>query len=358
MEGAAWAVAVNRAAGLRYTGAVRFALPLLALLLPLSVARAAPFAAPVSAVGFDADVRRVLADAASTAEALLTGDGERLVLTYSAASPLDVLIFPHADGPPDIAAALRATVPAGRGAQASFDLTRSPSWRPGERSYDVHVLTSDAAGATVHVAAFEGGGALRVPVILLRQLLALPPLRIAAYHRLPAYRAFGTGVTMVLGLLLLAVSGGILVLRRSAAPVLAGVALLAILLYGLRSSLDLGRYAVVHAQRWNGGTYADAGSAYAVADVIRAEGVMEGTVLSCGEGTSYLPTLLRYLLYPVRVETALPRGPLPAFAVVPARVGARADKPGSIACAGTTLSGSLLRTFPDGTALYRLAPAR
>jgi hypothetical protein len=181
------------------------------------------------------------------------------------------------------------------------------------------------------------------------------PFQPSLYHRLQGARVFGHPLVPILGVLALA---AVALLRwRAPRRVLPFVAC-AVLLYGLRFSLDLGRYAAAHLTEWSrDGTYATAGSASMIADAIRADaGDAAALTLVCSTGTSYLPTLLSYLLYPLPVATALDPAHPPAYAVVAERIGA-AGSAGAITCDGTTLAATEMKTFADGSVLYRV-PAR
>lgn len=331
----------------RYTPRMR-RLALIGSLLCLFAPLASAAEIAVSPVGYDAGVRQMLAGAASVAHAEVSGAGESIVFAYSAARPLAALVFFHAQRDSlDIATALRGELPAAENGEAVFPLASSPAWRPGARTYLVYLVSDDPAGAEVRSATVTGGSSARLPLIGLSQLLAPEPFQPSLYHRLAGYRAFGLPLAPAVGVLTL-IAVAVLAWRapRSVLPLLA----CALLLYGLRFSLDLGRFTAAHVAKWTrDGTYATAGSASAITDAIRADAeARDATVLVCTSGTSYVPTLLSYLLYPLRVTTEPDPAAPPAYVVVSEAIGGD-----GAACAGG-LRLERMSAFPDGSVLSRV----
>jgi hypothetical protein len=325
---------------------LRLAFAGLILTLCVGTAHAAPVA--VSPVGYDAGVRQMLAGAASVANAEVRGAGESIVFSYSAAQPLTVLVFFHEQREQlDIATALRGELPAVQNGEAEFRLTSSPAWRPGEHPYIVYLVSADPAGADVRSATVTGGSSVHLPFIAMSQLFASEPFQPSLYHRLQGYRVFGLPVVPLLAVVVLA---AVAVLWWKAPRLVFSVLAVGMLFYGLRFSIDLGRYSAAHVAEWSQrGTYATAGSAFAIADAIHADiADTHATILVCSTGTSYVPTLLAYLLHPLVVITAVDPQVRPAYVVQGERIGASDST-----CAGDSVPLREMQSFPDGSVLYR-----
>lgn len=314
----------------------------------LVAARATPETMPLGTATALADL---MAAARSSVSIEVRGNGDRLVLSYTSAGPVDLFIFPVLeDGSPAVDSALVARLPEGLDAEVDLDLAASPAWSPGERPYRVHALSRESVRPTIHDAVV-GRGSQWLPVIALRQLGRSEPYEPSTYHRLQGYGFFGWHAGPVFAVLLMAAAALLWVAgRQKAAPILL---LLGFLFYGARVSVDLTRISFSHLRDWGqDGTYAQAGAITLIAEAVRAETAQlaGASVFVCHDGSSYLPTLLRYFLYPIPVTDS----PISATFVLVAGKVRRGEGPDVLQCGDASIPARRIRSFPDGSVLFRV----
>ncbi len=109
---------------------------------------------------------------------------------------------------------------------------------------------------------------------------------------------------------------------------------------------------------WRGeGTYEQAGSTYQLASVIQVPYARDSerpmSIVVCHDGSSYLPTLLQYLIYPIPVT--LKRTEATTHAVVLQKVDWKYEN-GVLRCGAEQWKARSMERFPDGSILYELLP--
>ncbi len=324
---------------------------------------------PVSLANARNDLLQRISASPSHAEVQLAGGGDRIDVRYRSDTPVEAFVFfGDAKAPLDITTALAATLPAGNDADASLDVSASPAWSLFTNNYQVFFLVHDAQGTSIQTVSLIPTPLWRVPAIALRQFFTPEPYQPSSYHRLKGYQIFGLPLT-ILSLIACAVCIGIIVIwkRRGARlmPVLTAL-LVTFLLYGARFSSDLLWITTGHLQEWYGHeTYAQAGSAYAIADAITKDGNAhpskeKSTVLLCTQGTSFVPALMTYLLYPIPVTQLAENANESEYVIVfqpPMAQGQATRDEGahaeSVRCDGLMVAGlTRLQSFPDGSILY------
>lgn len=325
---------------------------LLGVVLSLVPALCLALDAPVRLAREDASLLQRVAGAAAHRTADIAGTGDRLLVRYSAQAPIEAVIFFQVGGANlNITTALTATLPPGNDAEATIDLTTSPTWNVAGNAYRIFFLS--AAGASIDDVALQPVSLRRLPWIAVRHLFTLEPYQPSSYHRLKGYDVLGYPLPLlVLGTTLLALAV-VMACRRLHLAACLTVLLVAFAFHAARSSVDLLRFTGAHLIEWrSGGSYQEAGAAHGIASFIEENG-REGPVLLCYEGTSYIPTLFSYLLYPRLVFRELPRGTAPSYVV--AFEQQMIQKDGSLRCGDVQLYGlERLRDFPGGSHVYRL----
>lgn len=322
------------------------------LLIVLPMAAFAAVEPAVSLLSSDVDLTERVGAARSHESRELQGTGDRLRVSYTAESPIDLFVFPllH-DGAPDTEAALVALLPAGVREEASLDLSVSPAWSPRVRRYRLHALSRETTPPVLYAPSIVRGSASLLSIAA-SQLLRPEPFQPSSYHRLRGYRVLGFAVSPLVALIAIGTASATVALwRRRGVDVFLMIFLTVLFLYGLRVAADLVSVSRAHLREWRvNGTYAQAGSSYAIADALqeREEGIR--SVFVCHDGTSYLPTLLQYLLYPVPV-TDTPEDATHAVVIQKVRW---SEGPDTLQCGDMVLPARRLRSFSDGSVLYRV----
>ena len=141
--------------------------------------------------------------------------------------------------------------------------------------------------------------------------------------------------------------------RKAALFPLLGIAFGAQMLYGARSDFDLTRLSLAHASEWFGsGTYAEAGSTYALADAVR-ELESDVQLAICFDSTDYFAKLLRYDLLPMPVQIGT-EGLLQPTHIAVVRKIDWSFEDGHLKCGSIDAPATLLQEFPDGSRLFQL----
>lgn len=325
--------------------------------LSLPAVTVAAFAPAVSLLGPDISLTGRMAAARSHVSAEFEGTGDRLMLTYTSQEPLDLFLFPlHGDSSPDAAFALTTSLPEGVEQEVSLDLTVSPAWSPGPNRYRVHLLSRTQEPPVLHAVSVSGGSS-RLPWVALRQILTVEPWQPSAYHRLRGSMVFGIPFAVVFGFLTMGIAIVVAIAQSREARIFLILLCIGVLLYGVRTGADLVRISIAHVRVWQAeGTYAQAGAAYAIAGALRESGGGERpfSVFVCHDGTSYLPTLLQYLLYPIPVSDV--PDPMATHVVVIQKVQWN-EGSDALDCGGIRLPVQRVRSFHDGSVLYRMLPS-
>ena len=326
----------------------------LALALLLVPALAVAAQAAVTLVSDDVLLAQRLSGASSKAVTTVHGAGDRLTLSSTADADFDLYIFPlQMDGTADTKGALHAVIPGGTAQEASVDLTVSPAWTMGERAYKVYVLSGGAKPVSLFRVEINQDPGRNWAGIALRQFLQPEMYRPSSYHRLAGYHILGFSFGVLLGILLLVLAAvAAFIKRRLVLPIL----LTGFLLYGARVSADLLGWSVSHVIEWRGGgTYEQAGSMYQIASVLQVPYARDAkrpiSLALCHDGSSYLPTLLQYLVYPIPV--AMQRTEATTHLLVMQKVDWDFHD-GTLRCGKETMHAQSIEKFPDGSILYAL----
>ncbi len=315
------------------------------------IAHAQPLKVETSLFDASTSLGQLVSSAKATVSRSVKGAGGRLRISYLATSDVDVLVFAvKEDGTPDTAHALSAQLPRSTAGEALLDLTVSPLWSSSEASYRLYAFSSQVGGVSLQdVEVVSGGWLVLVPF---RQFLSVEPYQPSSYHRLQGYHALGIPLTVVFGITLLCVTVVLLFAgRRYAAPLIVAF----LLLYGVRVSVDLLRWSITHASAWTSiGLYEQAGSLYTVADLLQLDrGDGDLAIFLCTDATSYPSILLRYLLYPAPVMTAISPARYPTHALVTQKL-EWSDAGDVLRCGSYEIPVHKLQTFEDGSVLYRV----
>lgn len=312
--------------------------------------------APVPALGTEiADVART---SEQMAEGTVVGAGRWLRIAYRSGVPIVGFVAPMRGSQYNPVDMLRFDLPETDAAVVEIDLAASSSWNPTEKTYLVS-LASPASALSPEIQGVEiVPGAGGVAGAAAWHLMAPESFAISTYHRLRGYRVLGVGVVPTLAVLFAAACGIVAVRRRAAALAsLLGLALGMQLLYGARVGADLVRLSFAHGREWSRGSYAEAGSAHALADAVREIADEQDVRLAvCFDSTDYAAKLLRYDLYPIPVAWT---GEIARDATHVAVV-RKIDwsfEDGRLRCGDMNVDATLLEEFPDGSRLFFLSDA-
>ncbi len=307
-------------------------------------------------------VMRALQQNAGRASTTLTGNGAALHLTYASADPIEVyMVALDAIGkflPVDF---MHFTLPASQQGDETVDLTVSPAWSFGEKRYQLHMLTrTDDAAASFYSADFLPVSPLSAITTPFKQFMRAEPYTPSTYHALFGYRVLGISSVLLLGIVLLIVSGILLLLYGTKTARVLLLALIGIqMLYALRVSVDMMRFSTQHLSEYYGkGSYDEAGYMYAAAaDITRfaKESGRKQSVYMCRDGTNFKEKLLRYFIYPVPVsaEPAMASGATLAMVSDKFKQGYTFTD-GQLACGLINIHATKLMTYPDGTEIYQI----
>ncbi len=296
----------------------------------------------------------------STSTKLEGSGGRELRITYGSTDVLEIFLVPlQPDGsyvPTDF---LRFTLPAAGERVAVVDLTVSPGWSPGVKTYLVHILTATQdVRAGFYKVEFTPASVLSGIIAAAKHLFTPESYAPNSYHALRGYRVLAQPVTIWFGVLAMLAAGAAFARRRSEHGVRLAVYVLCagMLVYGARWTLDLARFTHQHLGEYYGsaGVYDEAGAMHALGAVLKMRGP-ETSVYFCRDGTNFREKILRYAAYPVPVSDSA-EAALNADSIV---VSGKIDwsfQNGLLTCGDAKTNAELTTTFFDGTQLFRRLP--
>ncbi|MFA5273571.1 MAG: hypothetical protein WC353_05415 [Candidatus Peribacter sp.] len=346
-----------------YTGPVRRFLPFLIVgCLWCIPALSAAASVSVSLAPEELNLGQRMAASAAHAVVRLSGRGDAIAMRYSSPAPIDcVVLITDGKAVPDLSTALVATLPLGKDLTIDLNVSASPGWSLGTHEYRVFFFSHASDGTTMERVTLVPASFWRLPVAALRHLFTSEPYLPASYHRLKGYRILGVAAPLVLLPVVILLLILTLALRRFRGRRLAAclmILALGFLLPSARFSLDLLAFAGRHLTMWYGDApYEQAGSAYAIAEFLQSANYERATpavspIYLCSEGTSYIPSLLTYLLSPTRVVQKLPEGQTPVMLI--AFQQPQTAKEGQAFQCGDRVFNNVkpLRSFADGSVVY------
>ncbi|MSR67442.1 hypothetical protein EXS65_01260 [Candidatus Peribacteria bacterium] len=303
----------------------------------------------------------------SSASTTVEGLGGILEITYESSEPLEIYMVPMQKNesyvPTDY---MRFTLPASEEGTVAIDLTVSPGWSLRNQHWLVHLLgkeeTTNAAFSTIE---FKTEGSKNVVVAATRHLLTKEFYTPGSYHALRGYRMLGRsfpimfGILTIIGVLLCCILSPNKHCRRS----VLGTLLIGSFLYQARFSIDLLRYTREHTQEYAEGTYDEAGSIHALADVLISlvKNPSATTVYVCRDGTNFKEKLLRYFSYPIRISSELGVAATADYAVVMDKYEWEFDTTVTkdettliVKCGDMNRRAQKLSTYPSNEILFRL----
>lgn len=322
------------------------------LLLPTIAMAANITLIPTQELTYAEENRRIMATGTQALQ--LEGSGDRLVLSYTSAVPIDVDLAPMVQGssynPADL---MHTTLPAGEDIVATVDLTRTAAWHPWRNRYFagffVQDRTSDVTLRSTEILPSRFGATV---LAAMRHLGQGETFHVTAPHSLRGYLLLGVPLSLLLGLLTL--FAALLYWRRGTSAVLL-VALLSTLVYGLRWNVDLLKFSVQHLWEWETqSTYAIADSAYTVAEELRAEAGRGRTphgLSVCTRSTNFVAKLLHYALYPLPVSVRSEDAGKSSHVLVK-QMNDWSYEGGILRCGQLQGPATLIRTFEDGSVLF------
>lgn len=317
---------------------------------------------PVSLAPLELNLGQRMDASPSHAVVRLTGRGDGISVRYSASSPVDCIVT-FADGKAvfDLSSSLVLELPAGSGADATLDVTASPAWSLSDHEYRVFFFSRSAVGTAVERVELIKTSLWRLPFVAVKQFFTPEPYLPASYHRLKGYRILGMAATKLILLCLVVPLVAVLLMkrfRRARTMACMTVLFAGFLFIAARSSIDLIIFTGNHLRAWYGNQpYEQAGSAYAIADFLRPSLSAQSPsaaspVFLCSEGTSYIPALMTYLLYPQRVTQKFEEGQTPTM-LIAFQQPVSAEEGQAFRCGDRAFSRvKPLKTFADGSVVY------
>ena len=236
-----------------------------------------------------------------------------LVIEYSADGPIELWIsFPTsgAGGEPGSVGinplhVLKARLAPLEHARISLDLTSSPAWYAGRRSFVLHILGEEGKTVRIHELTAVQPTLTDSFRAYIAQFFLDEPVLLSSINFLFGYRIADTSVTMLLGILFLCGSALCLSLVQKKYHVVILLAALFILFYDARFSLDLLKVTAADLREWTSEEqYRQLGPIHAIADFLKMERATLDSdmhIVMCFDGTDLLMKQLKYLLYPTPV---------------------------------------------------------
>ena len=320
-----------------------------------------------------AQVEQALKENKGSASTKLEGKGALLRITYVASEPLRVYMVPlQSDGrfnPNDF---LVLTLAPTEGATVEIDLTVSPGWSPGEKTWLLNLLTKDEkSDAGFSAVEFVPGTITKTFIAFLRHALKAEPYSPSSYHALLGYRALGKGLTVIFGFLLILVCILAAIFTKKERKLRSVIIVIVLFqgFYGLRFGLDLLRFSVEHLSGFAQGQYDEAGSVYRIAPDIKnfagqsKKDEAQTTVFVCRSGTNYKEKLLRYAAYPVQISADPVIATSPDYVLVmnamkwnieTITTGKKVEE--ILHCEDHQWKGQKMSIYPDGSILFRILP--
>lgn len=310
-------------------------------LLLLSIPSAYAEEVPVSVLTEDISIEQTVSKSASHAHADVSGAGKTLYLRYSTNEPLHLFIIPNGAS---VFQTLTTVLPKGVQKEAEMNLSLSPLWAPGVRSYRLYFFSRADAGAEFHDIEFIDSSALDTLKAGLLQILHTTPYSPASYHRIVPYQVFGMSFIVLFGIALLMLCGW--KLRQN--PVKAvWIIVFLLLLSDVRFSIDALTYSVAHVSSWiTSETYTSAGSLPAIGLELQKQHAK--TVQLCNTGTTYAEKLLQYHAYPVLISSDSPE-----YIVVHKSNNWSFDG-NTLRCGTEKWRVQELRTYPDSSIVFQV----
>ncbi len=239
---------------------------------------------------------------------------EALIIQYSAEAPFELWVsfptrepFVGTDGSLGINPfhVLKAKLQPLSQARISIDLTRSPAWYAGRRSFVLHVLGEEGKTVLIHELTAVQPTVGKTLGAYLRHFFIDEPVLLSSINFLSGYWIADTSVTFLLGSLFLAFAAIVFFTMRQKVRVILLLSLACILLYDARVSLDLTRVTAQDLTEWREERmYRQLGPIHRIAAFLEEEGRRTDEpmrVVMCFDGTDFLQKQLRYLLYPIPV---------------------------------------------------------
>lgn len=290
-------------------------------------------------------IEDIVSSSVSHAHADISGKGRAIRLTYSTTEPLSVFVaFRNTKGAFKTFETLQTVLRAGQLQEATIDLSKSPGWSIGKRSYRLYFFSDSKEGAQFHDIEFEKASVPSIIAIGIRHFAMLQPYSPASYHRLPGYSILSIPLTVVAGMALLVIVCLLVALKRF--KLIVPVIVTVILVTQARFSLDAMIYSTKHMSEWmHNGTYSTAGSLPRIAARLQKEDAT--SVYLCHTGTTYAQKLLQYHAYPVLLGDDAP-----SHIVVHKSTNWSIDGE-TLKCNDDEFRVSLIETFDDGSALYQ-----
>ena len=292
----------------------------------------------------------------------LEGDGgQALRIVYGSTDSLDIYLVPlEANGEYNPIDFLHFTLPAAGEGQVLIDLTVSPGWSPNIKTYLVNILVKDeSVQAGFYSAEFVPASPLTLLVTAVKHFFVAESYAPNSYHALRGYRMLGAQFTLGFGCLALLAMGIVFIRKRSADRVRIAVGMLACfcLLYGARFTLDLLRFSMQHVSEYYGnGMYDEAGAIGQIADLVKTTPAPQ-SVYVCRDASNFREKLLRYFAYPVQVSDSPAMASGSTLILLDGKINSTFQD-GMLDCGGAHTRAELLRTFQDGSSLFRRLPAK
>ncbi len=314
------------------------------------------------------------ADDAIRTDMVIEGKGDRLKIVYSSPVRIDVDLAPRRRGTGyDPAELLYFTLPAGEQNEAIIDLTPTPGWSPFHQEYHVYFSSPEGGDdAEVKEMTFLPASFASLMRAFVTHLSIRDTFQVSTFHALRGYSILGASLSFIIGMIIfiaaLVYSLVRLLVFRNQKPATSQPAtfvripLLILTLgtfaYSAFFGIDLARFTVTNLTEWYGrGTYAKAGAASQVAEVIQKEAAVSAVplfIFVCHDTTDFYTKMLRYFLYPIPVSMKQEDIPRATHVVVAYKL-QWAYENGLITCGNITGAAKKIADFPDGSALFSAA---
>jgi len=258
-----------------------------------------------------APVQEALSQQKGSTVTSIEGWGSTVAITYHASEPIEIFLAPLlAENRYNLFDFLHFVLPATEKKTAIVQLTGSPGWSPGNRRYLLNILVrSDDVRAGFIDVQFEPASMTTIASAALQHFFSAEPYTPSSFHALHGQRVLGwsgsvmAGVITVLACIVAATAS----LRRKQhmMTTVMTVLIAALLLYQLRSAMDLLRFSTQHLREFYGkDIYDESGSVHSIARRIRksAPTLLSTQVFVCRDGTNFKEKLLRYFIYPMPVS--------------------------------------------------------
>ncbi len=307
------------------------------------------------------DLEAVLDNRAGSTSQVLEGKGSTLTLTYSSDQSFEVYIIPLDSNdnynPLDMVHVSLASTQ-GERSTVDINLAASPSWTLlRERYLFQFISTAEDTNAGIYDTQFSGPGAVELIGILWKHLFFPEPYLPSSYHVLRGYRILNGYLAIILGIVSCTVVVAILLWKKTKGiPTALTFLALFMMLYGLRSSIDLLLFTKEHLSSWHtDGRYDEAQNVYDIAAYIHTlDPQTSPQIFVCRDGTNFREKLLRYFAYPLPIYSADRQGEgKPTHIIV---MGKRewSFENDTLTCGDISSRATLLETFPDGTTIFAL----